>query len=100
MGSSLKPVGAAIEELRAVKSPEEIEKIRRSVALNSAAFEATVKRIKAGISEAEVAAELEYQMRRRGAQHAAFETIVAAGERAAFAREQPTRPKACNNEFK
>ena len=99
MGSSLKPVGAAIEELRAIKSPEEIEKIRRSVVLNSQAFEATVRRIKAGDSEAEIAAELEYQMRRRGAQHAAFETIVAAGERTALPHAQPTGRRLANNEL-
>ncbi|MDP8982609.1 MAG: Xaa-Pro peptidase family protein [Acidobacteriota bacterium] len=99
MGASLKPVAAAIEALRAIKSLEEIEKIRRSVVLNSRAFEATAKRVKAGVSESEVAAELEYQMRRRGAQHPAFETIVAAGERTALPHAQPTGRKLANNEL-
>ncbi len=99
MGASLKPVAAAIEALRAIKSPEEIAKIRRSVVLNSRAFEATAKSVKAGVSEAEVAAELEYQMRRRGAQHPAFETIVASGERTALPHAQPTGRKLANNEL-
>ena len=57
---------------------------------NSRAFEQTVARVKPGMREQDLAAELEYRMRRLGAEKASFETIVAAGERSALPHAQPT----------
>jgi len=79
-----------IEELRMVKSPAEIEKIRRSVDTNSRAFEQAVRRVRPGMKEQDLAAELEYRMRRLGAEKPAFETIVAGGARSALPHAQPT----------
>ena len=53
-----------------VKSAEELALIRRSVETNSRAFEQTVARVKPGIRENDLAAELEYRMRRLGAEKA------------------------------
>ena len=75
LGVSLKPVGPAIEELRMVKSPEEIQRIRGAVATNSLAFEAVLPGIRPGVPEMEIAAELEYQMRRHGAEKASFSRL-------------------------
>ncbi len=90
MKASLEPVKGWIEELRMVKSPAEIERIRRSVETNSRAFEQAVARIRPGMTERDLAAELEYRMRRLGAEKPAFETIVAAGVRSALPHAQPT----------
>jgi len=79
-----------IEELRMVKSAAEIELIRRSVQTNSRAFEQVVARVKPGMKESDLAAELEYRMRRLGAAKPAFETIVAGGVRTAWPHAQPT----------
>ena len=87
--ASMQPVQGWIEELRMIKSPEELSLIRRSVETNSRAFEQTVTRVKAGIKEQDLAAELEYRMRRLGAEKPAFETIVATGERSALPHAQP-----------
>ena len=57
-----------------VKSAEELALIRRSVETNSRAFEQTVARVKPGIRESDLAAELEYRMRRLGAEKPSFET--------------------------
>jgi Xaa-Pro aminopeptidase len=84
------PAEGWIEELRAVKSPDEIERIRRSVKTNSQAFEQAVARVKPGMSESDLAAELEYRMRRLGAEKPSFETIVAGGARSAWPHAQPT----------
>ena len=73
-----------------VKSASELECIRRSVEVNSRAFEQTAPRIRAGMSERDLAAELEYRMRRLGAEKPAFETIVLSGARAALPHGQPT----------
>ena len=90
MKASLEPAAGWIEELRMVKSTAEIDRIRRSVATNSLAFEQTVARVKPGMKESDLAAELEYRMRRLGAEKASFETIVAAGARSALPHAQPT----------
>jgi Xaa-Pro aminopeptidase len=90
MKASLEPVKGWIEELRMVKSPAEIALIRRSVQTNSRAFEQAVARVRPGMTEQDLAAELEYRMRRLGAEKPAFETIVAAGVRSALPHAQPT----------
>jgi Xaa-Pro aminopeptidase len=87
---SLEPVNGWVEELRMVKSAAELARIGRSVETNSRAFEQTVARIKPGIREQDLAAELEYRMRRLGAEKPSFETIVASGERSALPHAQPT----------
>jgi Xaa-Pro aminopeptidase len=73
-----------------VKSPAEIEQIRQSVLTNSRAFEKTLKRLKPSMTENDVAAEVELQMRRHGAEGVAFESIVAAGPRSALPHARPT----------
>ncbi|HWB86374.1 MAG TPA: Xaa-Pro peptidase family protein [Bryobacteraceae bacterium] len=88
--ASLEPVNGWIEELRMVKSPAELDRIRRSVETNSAAFEYVAARVRAGMREQDLAADLEYRMRRLGAEKPSFETIVAAGARSALPHAQPT----------
>lgn len=91
--ASLHPVTGWVEGLRMIKSAEEIELIRRSVDTNSRAFEEAVKRVKVGMRESELAAELEYRMRRFGAEKPSFDTIVAGGARSALPHAQPTAAK-------
>lgn len=92
--ATLEPVGEHesgwIEELRMLKSPEEIAKIRRSVETNSQAFEQAVARVKPGMKESDLAAELEYRMRRLGAEKPSFETIIAGSARSAWPHAQPS----------
>jgi Xaa-Pro aminopeptidase len=90
MRSSLEPVVGWIERQRAVKSSREISAIRRSVELNSRAFEQAAKHVRTGMRETELAAELDYRMRRQGAEGPAFETIVATGARTALPHARPT----------
>ncbi|HTS67262.1 MAG TPA: Xaa-Pro peptidase family protein [Candidatus Acidoferrales bacterium] len=90
MRASLVPVHGWIEEMRMVKSPAELALIRHSVETNSRAFERTVTRLKPGMRENDLAAELEYRMRRLGAEKPSFETIVAGGPRSALPHAQPT----------
>ena len=81
------------ESLRMVKSAEEQEAIRASVLLNSAALEEALTHFQEGMTETELAAEIEYRMRRLGAEKPAFETIVAFGERSALPHAQPGAAK-------
>lgn len=90
MKATLVAVKGWIEELRTVKSPAEIARIRRSVETNSKAFEQAVARVRPGMKEQDLAADLEYRMRRLGAEKPSFETIVAGGVRSALPHAQPT----------
>ena len=80
----LVPTAGWIETLRMEKDEGEIERIRRAVDLSSRAFSETLPLLRPGILEMEVAAEIEYRMRRYGAEQASFETIVAFGPRTAL----------------
>jgi Xaa-Pro aminopeptidase len=98
-GSRLIPTGNVVEDLRAVKSPAEVAKIRRSVNLNSEAYARTLRRIRAGVREQEIAAELDFQMRVLGAEKTAFDTIVASGARSALPHAHPTAHRVAPNEL-
>lgn len=88
---TLVPLPPLVENLRMVKSPAEIELIRRSVQTTSRAFDKALARLKPGWTETRLAAEIDYQMRLHGADGNAFESIVAAGPRSALPHARPTR---------
>jgi Xaa-Pro aminopeptidase len=89
VGVRLKPLTGAVEELRMVKSRDEIAAIRNSVRLNSAALEQALRHFRPSMTEVDLAAEIEYRMRRLGADGTAFDTIVASGERTALPHAHP-----------
>jgi Xaa-Pro aminopeptidase len=80
----VKPVMGVIEALRVIKDAEEIGQIRASVLLAASLFQTALSVIKPGVAEAQIAAELELQARRAGAEKMSFDTIVAAGARSAL----------------
>jgi Xaa-Pro aminopeptidase len=99
LGSSLQTVTGVVEALRMVKSPAEIALIRKSVQVNSEAYSRTLKRVKAGIQELEIAAELDFQMRKLGAEKPSFDTIVAAGAHSALPHAHPSNHRLLENEL-
>jgi Xaa-Pro aminopeptidase len=76
--------GGIIEALRAVKDSYEIDQIRQAGHLTAEVLTDIIPGIRPGVRESDLAAELEYRMRRKGADGAAFETIVASGGRGAL----------------
>lgn len=81
---SMVPVSGLIEELRLIKNESELIKIKKAIEIADAAFSHILSFIRPGISEEEVALELEYFMRKRGASGASFDIIVASGVRSAL----------------
>lgn len=73
-----------VRELRKVKSEEEIELMRRAADLTSEGMRVAYEILRPGVKEYEVAAEVEYAMRKQGSDGTAFETIVASGPYSAF----------------
>lgn len=90
VNTSLEPVSGWLEAHRMLKSETEIELIRRSVETNSKAFEWAARRVRAGMRERDLAAEIDHRMCRLGAEKPSFETIVAGGERSALPHARPT----------
>ena len=99
LGASLQPLAGIVENLRMTKSAAEIEQIRKSVRVNSEAYARTLRRVRLGMRERDVAAELDFQMRLQGAEKPAFDTIVASGERSALPHAQPTGRRLEENEL-
>jgi len=81
--------GGAVESLRAVKDAGEIDAIRAAARLADAALEDVLAGGLAGRTEREIALEIEFAIRRRGAQGVSFSPIVAAGEHGALPHAEP-----------
>lgn len=75
--------------LRRVKAPEEIEKIKAAQQITEAAFDHVLSKIREGVTERELALEIEFYMRRQGAQGVAFDLIVVAGEKGSLCHGEP-----------
>jgi len=83
-GFELVPTKEWVEKIRAVKDEDELGKIEKAIALADQAFAHIVSFIEPGMTEKEVAWELEVFMRTRGAEKLAFDIIVASGPNGAM----------------
>ncbi len=81
LSADLVPLKGLVEELRIVKSEAEAAVLRRGAAVMDGAFEFLLNMMKPGMTEQEVALELEYYLRRHGSTETLFRYIVASGER-------------------
>jgi len=86
----LVPVSTWVEQLRKVKDPEETDKMARAQALVDQGFAQLLSSMSGGMTEEQVALELEFILRRLGAQRLAFEMIVVSGPRASLPHGRPT----------
>lgn len=72
-----------VAELRKVKTPDEIEKIAAAAQIAVQALTDVIPKIRPGVSERDLAFELEYTMRTMGAEAVSFDPIVGSGPRGA-----------------
>ena len=100
-GSSLKWVAldGLVENLRAIKDAAEIDQIRDAARLGSRVMEEAIRLIRPGVTELDIAAEIGYRIRRKGASGESFEAIVAAGPRSALPHARPTARRIGKNEL-
>lgn len=89
-GMRLTPLDGLVESLRAVKEPEEIRFIKQAAELANSTYELIEAGIRPGMTEKEVAWELEKALRQKGSQAVPFEIIVASGPNAALPHARPT----------
>jgi Xaa-Pro aminopeptidase len=85
----LKSVEGIIEQLRTVKAETEISKIAKAIALTDRAFEFILGKVKPGVTERQLAWEIEKYARTHGAEALAFSSIVAAGAASALPHYEP-----------
>ena len=76
---AVRVVDQLVETLRHIKEPEEIERIAAAAAIADRGFEHILSVLKPGVTEAEIALELEFAMRREGSEEMPFSLIVASG---------------------
>ncbi len=82
--------GGLVERLRVVKDAGEADLVRQACRLTSEVLEEVLPQVRQGVSELDIAAELEYRMKRKGAEGPAFDTIVASGPRTALPHATPS----------
>lgn len=92
-GIELVPTEGIIERLRICKDETELAAIREAVRIADEAFRHILSYLKPGVREQEIALELEYFMRRNGAEAAAFDIIVASGARGALPHGRASEKK-------
>jgi len=88
-----------LRSMRMVKSPEEVSRIKRAVQVVEEVLQEGLKKVKPGVTEMEIVAELEYQMKRLGAEGPSFSTMVLAGEKSALPHGKPGDRKIQNGEL-
>lgn len=87
------PTKNFIEEVSAIKTPNEIENIKHAIKISEKVFYEILNLIKPGISETDIASEITYLHRKLGAEKDAFDIIVASGWRSALPHGVATNKK-------
>jgi Xaa-Pro aminopeptidase len=89
----LKPVHNPIRALRAVKDRDEISALKKAAKLGSEGYDFVCSLLKTGITEIEVAQQLEIFWKERGSKGLAFDSIIAFGENSSMPHYKPSTVK-------
>jgi Xaa-Pro aminopeptidase len=92
-GVQFSPVEGMVEELRQVKDATEIENLKEACRISDKALELTLPCVKPGVSEIEITAELEYNMKTNGAEDISFQTIALSGPKTSLLHGRPDNKK-------
>ena len=94
----LVPLRGIVETLRAIKETEEIELTARAAKITDDSMDYIMETIQAGMTEMEVAWEIEKALRERGSQPLPFDIIVASGPNSALPHHKPSTRTINRNE--
>lgn len=97
-GVKLVPTDDPVARLRSVKNPVELSKIAQAARITTQVFREVLSLLKPGVSERDLAVEIDYRLR-RASDGPAFPTIVAFGKNSALPHYQPGRHRLHNGEF-
>lgn len=90
---ALMPLHDTVEEIRMIKDAAEIASIKAAATIGDKTFSHIISFIKPGMTELEIALEMEYHMKKLGATKLSFDTIVASGTRSSLPHAQPSSKK-------
>ena len=96
---TLAACSGVIERLREIKDDFELSLIQQAIGIAQRAFQATTLMLDPQMSEKQIADDLEFAMRRMGAESAAFKTIVGVGQRSALPHGRPSDKKLGESNF-
>lgn len=82
-------IGPLLRSMRVNKSPEEIKRMKHAMELIEEVLRQGLKSVKTGVTEIEIVAELEYLMKKLGAQGPSFDTMVLSGPKTALPHGTP-----------
>ncbi|MDU5336113.1 aminopeptidase P family protein [Enterococcus sp.] len=88
-----------VEGLRIIKTAKEIAAIKQAAAIADQTLEMILPMIRVGMTELELANEIDYRSKKLGSEGPAFETIVASGERTALPHAHASQKKITANEL-
>lgn len=88
-----------IKELRLIKTDDEVEKLKRAQIIAEKAYLEVLDIVKPGITEREIALELEYRMKKYGAEKIAFDLITVAGKKTSLPHGVPGDVEVKNGDF-
>jgi Xaa-Pro aminopeptidase/Xaa-Pro dipeptidase len=89
-GVDLVPTKGLVEDIRRSKEPAELELLERAVRIGDEAFTWVFDRLVPGVTERQVALDLEIRMRQQGADAVSFEPIVGSGPLSAHIHHTPS----------
>ncbi len=90
LGAELVPVTGLVEKMRICKDQDELTTLERAVLLNEEVFQEVYGQLRPGMTEIDVALQIENCMRLKGAERPSFDTIVAAGPNGALPHAVPS----------
>ena len=88
-----------LEQMRSVKTPDEIAKIKKAQAITDATFSYILQRIEAGRTEIDVMLDMEFYMRKLGSEGVAFDFVVVSGKNSSLPHGVPTEKVIESGEF-
>ena len=93
------PTESIIEQIRMIKDKVEIIKIRKAAQITTESLKDVFEIIEPGVRELDIASELAYTMRKKGAQKESFDIIVVSGERSSLVHGKPSEKKIVEGEL-
>lgn len=98
LGVNLIDASRDLEKTMTIKRDDEIALIKKACEIAEQSFLDVLKFVKVGVTEREIANELEYLFKKYGASKTSFDTIVAFGENASVPHHETSDRKLKNNE--
>ncbi|PKM50783.1 MAG: Xaa-Pro dipeptidase [Firmicutes bacterium HGW-Firmicutes-7] len=88
-----------VEDIRMIKDEDELSCIKKAAFIADGAFKHILPFIKIGVTEIDIALELEYYMKKNGGQKLSFDTIVASGKNSSLCHAEPSLKKIEKGDF-